>query len=397
MFTLGAIAFGFAAVNLLGGFTDYVFNGLEDSYVYAYGNGHLSIFKKGFHSEGTLHPTEYLLDEKALQEILTLCRKDSRVLIATPQLNITGLISNGKTSTIMMAQGKDPADTQNIRSHGRGFIAKLKMFEGKELNGESFAQLGITKGLSSKLDLNIGDNVVVMASTVDGFMNALDAEVVQTLDAPMEILDDLLMSVPLGFAQAIYDTSSADRINVLLKNADLTYPMKDYLEKIFVRKGMDVEVLTWDQLRPSYLRIHNMFNVIFSFVFIIVLIIVAMSVINTVSMAVLERTREIGTLRALGLKRFRVIIMFATEGAILAMIGSLFGLLLTLLGWATIFYLEPTWIPPNIPKQVPLEIHLVPWYLVSSCLCMICLAAAAAVIPARRAARLSIINALGHN
>ena len=140
-----------------------------------------------------------------------------------------------------------------------------------------------------------------------------------------------------------------------------------------------------------------MFNVIFSFVFFIVLIIVAMSVINTVSMAVLERTREIGTLRALGLKRFGVISMFATEGAILAMIGSLFGLLLTLLGWATIFYLEPTWIPPNIPKQVPLEVHLVPWYLVSSCLCMIGLAAAAAVIPARRAARLSIINALGHN
>lgn len=397
MFTLGAIAFGFAAVNLLGGFTDYVFNGLEDSYVYAYGNGHLSVFKKGFHSKGTLQPTEYLLDEKALQDILTHCRKDSRVLIATPQLNITGLISNGKISTIMMAQGKDPVDTRNIRSHGRGFIAKLKMFEGKELNGESFAQLGITKGLSGKLDLDIGDNVVVMASTVDGFMNALDAEVVQQLDAPMEILDDLLMSVPLGFARALYDTSSADRINVLLKNAKSTYPMQACLEKIFTQKGIDVEVLTWDQLRPSYLRIHNMFNVIFSFVFIIVLIIVAMSVINTVSMAVLERTREIGTLRALGLKRFGVVTMFATEGTILAIIGSLFGLLLTLLGWATIYYLEPTWIPPNIPKQVPLEIHLVPWYLVGSCLCMIGLAAVAAVIPARRAARLSIINALGHN
>ncbi len=56
-FTISAIAFGFAAINLLGGFTDYVFKGLEESYVYAYGNGHLSVFKQGFLTEGALDPT----------------------------------------------------------------------------------------------------------------------------------------------------------------------------------------------------------------------------------------------------------------------------------------------------------------------------------------------------
>ncbi len=139
-----------------------------------------------------------------------------------------------------------------------------------------------------------------------------------------------------------------------------------------------------------------MFNVIFSFVFLIVMIIVALSVINTVSMAVVERTRETGTLRALGLKRSGVVKMFAAESAILASLGSLGGLLLTISGWAMVLYLKPTWIPPTIPMKVPLEIHLVPYFLIFTTISMIWLAVGAAIIPARRAAKMCIIDALGH-
>jgi len=54
--TIGVIAFGFAAINLLGGFADYIFKGLEDTYIYAQSNGHLSIFRKGFRENGSLDP-----------------------------------------------------------------------------------------------------------------------------------------------------------------------------------------------------------------------------------------------------------------------------------------------------------------------------------------------------
>jgi putative ABC transport system permease protein len=202
--------------------------------------------------------------------------------------------------------------------------------------------------------------------------------------------------MPLRFAQELYDTSGADRLNLLLKNAELSYPMKEHLEQQLTARGFKVEIFTWDQLRPSYLKIRNMFNVIFTFVFIIVLTIVALSVINTISMAVLERTREIGTLRALGLKRSGVVRIFSLEGTLLATAGSLCGLVLTVLGLAAVTILQPSWTPPTIPKEVPLEIHLVPWLMAVSCLAMIGLATLAAIIPARRAARLRIIDALRH-
>ncbi len=396
LFTLGAIAFGFAAINLLGGFSNYIFNALEDGYVYARGNGHLSIFKEDFHREGLLNPSGYLLNEKELQKICALCRQDPRIIIATPQLNISGLISNGKTSTIMMAEGRNPDDMRFIRHQSHGFSSKLKLFRGRELSTDPIFQVGVAKGLAATLNLKIGDNVIVMTTTADGFMNAFDADIVQTIDAPLEILDNLLLSMPLRFSQTLYDTKGADRLNILLQNARLTYPMKKQLERTLAAEGLKVEIFTWDQLRPSYLKIRNMFNVIFTFVFIIVLAIVALSVVNTISMAVLERTREIGTLRALGLKRSGVVRIFAIEGVLLAVAGSLCGLLLTMLGWALVTILQPSWIPPTIPKEVPLEIHLVPWLMVISCLAMIGLAATASLIPARRAGYLSIIDALRH-
>ena len=124
-FTISAIAFGFAAINLLGGFTDYVFKGLEESYVYAYGNGHLSVFKKGFLTNGALDPTRYLLEQQEMKELREICTHDDRIVITTPQLNISGLVSNGKVSTIMMADGRIPADLRKIRSRGQGIVGKL--------------------------------------------------------------------------------------------------------------------------------------------------------------------------------------------------------------------------------------------------------------------------------
>ena len=394
--TIGAIAFGFAAINLLGGFTDYIFKGLEDSYIYTQSNGHLSVFKKDFLVKGSLDPGRFLLSEQELKTIITLCQREPEVVLSTPQLNISGLLSNGSISTIMMAVGKDPAACNRIRNRGRGFTSQLKLYKGTHFSDDAFAEAGISNGLARKLGLSLGSEIVIMTSTVDGFMNAMDANVIMTFNAAIEVLDNLCTSIPLSFAQSLYDTKGADRVNILLKNNRHTALTQKHLQTTFSANGLATEILTWEELQPSYLRIKNMFNVIFSFVFFIVMVIVVLSVINTISMAVVERTRETGTLRALGLKRSGVIKIFALESAMLAGIGSFVGLLLTILGWAMVVYFKPTWIPPTIPTKVPLEIHLVPGFLIFTTISMIVLATGAAIISARRASQMSIIDALGH-
>lgn len=394
--TIGAIAFGFAAVNVLGGFTSYVFRGLEDSYVYAFGNGHLSIFRDGYLTQGALDPTHYLLEEGDIAKIESLYGKDPRVLVLTPGLTISGLLSNGEASTIMTAEGRVPSATAAIRARGHGLIGSLEMFEGADLDDREPNSVGVAKGLARKLGLTRQSSAIALAPTVDGYMNALDAKVVQLVDAPIEMLDDLMMSVPLEFARQLYDTRGADRLTVLLADRNDTDALRGEMQRRITEAGVKVEIRTWKELRPSYLRIRSMFNVIFTFVFIVVLLIVAMSVVNTVSTAVLERTREIGTLRALGLKRRGIITIFAVESALLALIGATLGSAITVVIWAAVGWSDLTWIPPNIPKRVPIEIQLVPEFLAATFLALICLAVAAAAIPARRAARMPITDALGH-
>ncbi len=121
-----------------------------------------------------------------------------------------------------------------------------------------------------------------------------------------------------------------------------------------------------------------------------------MSVINTMSMSVMERTREIGTMRALGLKRFGVKSLFATEGVLLGVIGSIAGALLFFAVYGVISMTDPTYIPPASSNPVPLRVELVWPALARSVFFMALLSLVAAFVPARRSAKMTIVDALGH-
>jgi len=235
-----------------------------------------------------------------------------------------------------------------------------------------------------------------MAPTVSGQINALDAKVLQLFNSPNEALEDKLATVPLEFAQSLYDTTGADRMTVLLNNAANPEQMKETLTRELIEQGLKIEIKTWDELSPFYTKVRNMFQVIFFFAFVIVFTIVVMSVVNTLGMAIMERTREIGTLRALGMKRRGIVGLFALESVILGAFGSLLGVLLTLTAFVGMTLIEPTWIPPQMSRRVPLEIHLVPEYILGSMVLLTVLSVLAANLPARKAARMEIVNALGH-
>ena len=396
LFTMGAIALGYGAVNVFGGFTEYLFHSLEDSYIYAQASGHLTIFKKGFPEYGSMDPASYLLSSNDIARIEAVCRDDSRIEILMPRLHMTGLISDGEISTIYMASGYVPSKAAAIRSRARGLLSKVKLYEGQPLADEDIFGIGVGESLARKLGLSLGSEPVLMGHTMDGQMNLLDAKINFTFDAGAEQLNDKMINVNLAYARMLYDTEGADSLTVLLKSDGDTDLMREVLSQKLAAAGVETEIGTWRELCPSYTKIKGLFNIIFSFVFVIVFVIVVLSVINTVSMAVMERTREIGTLRSLGLKRRGVVTMFATESAILAIMGSMGGILLTLFSWLLVRVAKPTWIPPAVSKRVPLEVYLVPRYLAMALVFMLLLALVAGVLPARRASRMSIIDALGH-
>jgi putative ABC transport system permease protein len=396
LFTILAIAFGFAAVNIFAGFTEYMFVSLQDGFIYSQGNGHLTIFKKDFLTEGQTDPKKYLLSEQEVAAIKAACLADPRTLLVTPKLYVTGLISNGQTSTIVMALGIVPSDVLHITSRATGTIARAKLFTGEPLRDDVAFGVGVGTALARKLKLRLGSDAVMMSPTIDGQMNALDIKIVQTFEAPIDALNDKLMIVPLAFAQSLFDTHGADRVSVLLKHTSDTEPVRNSLARIFSEKGPPVEIKSWSELSDMYWKTKKMFDVIFLFLFVIVMVIVVLSVINTVGMSVMERVQEIGTLRALGLKRRGILKLFALESGLLGCFGCLCGAALTLGSWAGVKFSQPTWVPPMLSRSVPLEVYLVPKYFFTSSVCLIVLAVFCAVFPARKAARKNIVESLGH-
>lgn len=389
---------GYAAVNVFGGFTAYIFKNLENSFVYAQANGHLTVFKKGFLTEGRIEPLKYLINRNEMEIIRRACRSIQQISLTTPQLQIMGLLSNGSVSTIFIGTGRIPSDTSKIQIRSGGILARMKhkFYTGRMLEDSILHGAGLSFGLADKLHLSIGSDAIAMAPTVDGRVNALDLEVFQTFSVPVEELNDKVVRTPLQFAQSLYDTDSVDRMTILLRDDHHVALLKDKLQNELDQNNVNMEVKSWQELNPFYTKVKKMFDIIFIFIFIIVFVISVTSVVNTLSMSVIERTREIGTLRALGLKRGGIVRLFAMESAMLGLLGCALGLAMTAAIWSLIKIWQPHWIPPNIVVSIPLEVYLVPSYLSVTFLFLVFLSAAVAVFPARKAAGKSIVDALGH-
>ncbi len=390
--TIFAVALGFAAVSLFRGYIHNTYEGLRESAIRGEGLAHLTIYKEGWSTEGKLDPAQYMLNKQQIETITKLVARDDAVILASPKLHVSGLVSNGQVSTIFLAAGVVPDDERTIK----GAWADFRPITGAPLNAEKPYGVEMATDLAAMLKLSPGGDGVVMATTPDGQMNALDIEVSGVFDSGTEATNDKYMRVPYQFAQSLYETDSADRIVVLLESWQMTEAARTRLQGVLDEAGIQTEIKTWNEISLFYAKVRGMFDMIFMFIFSIVFVVVTMSVVNTMGMAVVERTREIGTLRAIGVKRSGISRLFATEGALLGVMGSIGGILITLLVWATIRGAELSYIPPGNSSSVPLVVDLLPQSMLGLATFLVLLSLFAAILPARRAARLKVVDALGH-
>ena len=128
----------------------------------------------------------------------------------------------------------------------------------------------------------------------------------------------------------------------------------------------------------------------------LVFVVVLMGICNTLSMSVMERVREIGTLRALGMKKSGIVRLFAVEGAVLGGVGCLVGALASVAVASLINAAQISYTPPSSSGAVALLVAVLPRMLAASALFLTLVATLAAFWPARRAARIEIVDALGH-
>ena len=159
----------------------------------------------------------------------------------------------------------------------------------------------------------------------------------------------------------------------------------------------DVEFKEWSELASFYHQVVLLYNGIFGFLGMVVFAIVVFSVANTILMSVFERTREIGTLMAIGTPRGTVWRMFLLEGVFVGLIGGALGLTAGALAAFAINHMNlmlPP--PPGYTVGYALRVMLQPPILVTAFLISLITATLSSIVPALKASRLKIVDALGH-
>lgn len=410
--TLLSLAFGFAAVALFAGYTFAVYGALSNAAIHAELIGHLTINRQGWQTEGKLHPDKYLLRAEEIAQVRSLVERRLPGARLVPKLSASGLLSNGTSSTIFVATGVAPADLDLLRGPFR--------FAPGALHADQPQGVTAAQGLADVLGLKMGDSASVLASTLHGQANAADVDVSDTVNTGNVATNDKLMFMPLALVQGLMDAAGrADSLTLLLPSEgavdspDAEQRLRDMytrpapseaqsdalrtqLAADFSAAGLDLEVRTWQEMSAFFRQVKGMYDMIFALMLAVVLAIVMLSVANAMGMAVVERTREIGTLRAIGVRRAGITRLFVSEALMLVLVGTLTGLLLTALVRHGVNAADIRYVPPGNTQSVPIYIGFDAARTALAAAVLAVLAVLAAYWPARRAAHHSITESLGH-
>lgn len=391
--TVATIAIGFVALSLFEGYFTYVYRALEQEAVMGERLGHLTVVKTGFYENGSVDPETYFFTAQELEKMEREIEKIEGVALLSPRLHASGLISNGDVSHIFLSEGISPDDLSVFR---QGEFADMpgKLPADNELGVSMGSELA--KMLGVQLADGSGTELVMMSSTVDGMVNASDVEVTEVGNTGSVGTNDKFILTSLQLARSLYQFEGADRLVILLDSTALTDSVSVQIVDRLKAVGLDVELGDWKTLSVYYTQVKGLFDMMYLFISLVVVIVVIASVVNTMGMAVAERTREIGTLRAIGMRARSLTGLFVIEGVLLVVVGCCIGIVLTLLAGAAINVADLRYTPPDASEEANLFVDILGMNLVGSLVVFSVLAAAASFFPARRASAKPIPEALGH-
>jgi len=388
LLTLLAIVSGVTGIIVFGGFIEFAFEGLRESTIRTQ-LGHIQIYRQGYAQHGVADPADYLIEEP--ERVEAILAKLPNIAAITQRLSFSGLISNGNQTVTCKAIGVVPGREEEFSSFET-------ILEGQQLD-KSMAEGGVIgKDLANALNAKIGDYLTVLTTTLDGVINAIEFQLVGIAQSGSQDYDSVFVKLPLPMVQRAMDTSSVEKILIMLNDTEHLSSFLGPMESALNTSGIDLEFKRWDELAPFYHKVVALYQGMFDVIQVIIGVIVLFSIVNTMTMSVFERVREIGTLRAIGTDRLGIMRLFLTEGLLLGIIGGILGII-TGIVVATLINLSggiPIPAPPGMSRGYVSFILIIPEILLYSFVLTVVVSVLSSIWPARKASRIKIVEALAH-
>lgn len=353
-------------------------------------------------AQGSLdEPLSHVLEKDAQTFVEDFLAARSDVEARVRLLDVTGLASDGSASAVVLGFGYDVE---------QGALMRGPQWAWNTLAGRPLQEAGpdsilLGKSLGRVFGCTAADSdalacteptLQIQSTTREGHLNVVDAEVVGLAKVALKDLDARYAIMPLPLAQRLLDTDVVSRYSVRLHDPDDAAAFIEQLDAAAAAKGVEIVAQRWQdhRLGEVYRRITSILTTFRNLVTLVVFIVVGMSVLNTHYKAVSERTREIGTLRSLGFLRRHIVTLFAFEGGLLALLAGLVGALVTVPLTLGINGLGITYKAGLLLEPIPLYVEPIPTVYLATIAALGGLSVLAAIVPARRASRMTIPSAL---
>ena len=448
LMTGSAVVAGVLATLLFGGFAAYIFAGLETNNVQRI--GHLTIFRAGYFLFGAGNPATYGIDR--YRDVMALIGNDPvlrpMINVMTPTQSVLGIGGNfsgeNDASKTFIGIGLIPSDRDRMRrwdefGTGSTYPPDPRLSDNDDtqgLIGFGFARiLGLCGPLrlqncppiptpaaasdkvasianedlgelarrdaSSAEPLSTAPHIELLAATAGGAPNVVSLRVGGAEPQGVKELDDNYIAMPLALAQQLVYGRGEHKVTGVVLQLHRSEDMpaaRARLMTLIRDNHLDLDVRDFGELSPFYGQAVRLFSAIFLFIALVMGVIVLFAVVNTMTMNVMERTNEIGTVRAMGVRRGGIRSQFIAEGVLIGAIGATVGAALAFLIAALVNHGGLTWVPPGNAHPVPLHVAVAssPALVIGAWFGLVLIATIAALLPANSAARLPVVDALRH-
>ncbi len=377
------VASGVVAYLLAGGFIAWIFQDMREATIHSQ-LGHAQIVRPDFLERGIANPYGFLLPADSVEQQALAGMPG--VVSVTPRLVFSGLISLGETTVAFAGEGIDPVRERPISS-------RIRLLEGADLASADERRILLGEGLARNLGAKPGDSVVLLGTTAKGSASAVELTVAGIFASVSKEYDDNAVRVPIDVARKLMRVAGATSWVVLLDAADRT---DRFVAAARARlPSGSFEVVPWTALADFYNKTVLLFSKQINVVKVIIGLIIVLTISNTLTMSVLERTTEIGTSLAIGLRRYAVMRLFVVEGLLIGVVGGLAGLIggkLLAMGISAIGIPMPP--PPGMAHGYVGQILVSPALAVDALIVALVTTLLASLLPAWKAGRMSIVDAL---
>lgn len=319
---------------------------------------------------------DYLTDYRRLQQQLL---RYSGVIGAYPLQKQQALIRNPLHTTGTLVYGIPPEDAQ------RSLKTYLRQGQWQR---PGKASLVVGSELAKKLQLFLGDTVELITAHGSSIFT-----VTGIFHSGLYELDVRLVLMPLEHIQTLYQTGDVvSEIALKVKDVFKVNEIQSEIQQAFPT----LYLRTWMDSNKSLLSAMALEKKVIFLVILFIIVVAMIGIANTLVMIVMEKTMDIGILRALGASRKQIGLIFLSQGFLIGVVGVLMG---SLLGVGSSLYL--TFFPVRIPGDVydldhlPVQMQAQDFFLVALATLLICILAS--FFPARRAVNADPIEILRRN